>query len=395
MADRIKLGSDLSLADVWSTAHLLEPLSSEIRNHGEREPRRAAQTRRYMDTGLDLFELTTLEDCDVAVLPFHWEDTLRNPERASAARAFFQRAHELGRAVLVFYHGDPPATIDYPNAIAFKNSLHRSNRQLNEFCLPAFIADPIGTVVDQLSWRPHRPTPTVSFCGFAPPLGAQLSRQHMLVERLHETAIRLRDRVGRNELRGYSPPRYYRADAIRALEQAPDLETVFILRSVRSNHDDRDGYKPVDDSMTVDQYTHQYFDNIVQGDYVLSVRGLGNYSVRFYEALACGRIPLFINTDNVLPDIGLASWASCVVEVDSADIGKVGSLLKSRHDATDPNDFIGRQQAARQLWEHHLEMSAYFGLLHRALLEGLSDGPARGAAGWERLCRAIRVGSGT
>jgi hypothetical protein len=346
-----------------------------------------------MEKGPDLFELTNLEDCDVAVLPFHWEDTLRNAERAEAARAFFQRADELGRAVLVFYHGDPPARIDYPNAIAFKNSLHRSNRRLSEFCLPAFIADPIGVTVDELSWRPHRPVPTVSFCGFAPPLGVKLSRPQSMVEQLHESAIRMRDRVGRNELRGYSPPRYYRADTIRVLEKAPGLETLFILRSVRSNHDDRDGYKPVDDSMTVDQYAREYFGNIVSGDYVLSVRGLGNYSVRFYEALACGRIPLFINTDNVLPEIGAERWESCVVEVDCSDISRVGSILRTQHDATDPDEFIRRQQAARKLWEESLEMSAYFRMLHRALSAGLNDGPARGAAGVERLCRAIRLQS--
>ena len=44
-----------------------------------------------------------------------------------------------------------------------------------------------------------------------------------------------------------------------------------------------------------------YVENLVASDYVLCARGAGNFSYRLYETLSCGRIPVFVDTDCVLP----------------------------------------------------------------------------------------------
>ena len=45
----------------------------------------------------------------------------------------------------------------------------------------------------------------------------------------------------------------------------------------------------------------QYIDNIENSLFIFCYRGGGNFSYRFYETLMMGRIPLFIDTDCVLP----------------------------------------------------------------------------------------------
>ena len=47
--------------------------------------------------------------------------------------------------------------------------------------------------------------------------------------------------------------------------------------------------------------TLEYYENIKNSDYVLVFKRTGNFSIRLYETLMMGRIPIFINTDCLLP----------------------------------------------------------------------------------------------
>ena len=42
-------------------------------------------------------------------------------------------------------------------------------------------------------------------------------------------------------------------------------------------------------------------------------RGNGNFSMRFYQTLSCGRIPVLLNTDMVLPFSDEIDWESLIV----------------------------------------------------------------------------------
>ena len=56
------------------------------------------------------------------------------------------------------------------------------------------------------------------------------------------------------------------------------------------------------------QLRFEFIRNILSSDYTLCFRGSGNYSLRFYETLCLGRIPLFINTDCKLPFEDEINW---------------------------------------------------------------------------------------
>ncbi|MHB8439924.1 MAG: hypothetical protein ACYDD4_12295 [Acidimicrobiales bacterium] len=192
-----------------------------------------------------------------------------------------------------------------------------------------------------------------------------------------------------DERKGFSPPIFYRADALRALRPSRVVETKFVLRAVGSEHRDPRGYRPVDGSMDVEAYYREYFENILEGDYVLAVRGNGNYSVRFYEALACGRIPLYVDTDCVLPPLRRQAWDSIVLRVDRRDIGRIGSVVAKRHREIGPEEFRERQQVARAVWSESLSMAGFFRSLHATLSEVLAYGPIDGPVGRARLCQAL------
>lgn len=342
-----------------------------------------------MAIGADLFELAQVEDCDVAVLPFHWEDTAK-AEFNKRAQAFLLRASASGRPVLIFDNDDFPEPIRALGAVVFLRSLHASSRKPWEFAQPGWLPDPIGTHATDVDIRPYRSTPTVTFCGHAPPLGSPAPRG---VDRvgaiLRDLYLRSRTRAGFDERRGPHPPLFYRSDAVRRLARSSLVRTEFILRRVASDHGAIEGYKPMDGSMSAADYQRQYFKNILDGDYVLAVRGRGNYSMRFYEAMACGRIPLFVDTDCVLPLESTADWSNLIIRVDKGRIRGIDRDLLGRHRAMTEEEFTERQRNCRRLWEQALTMSGFFSWLHRCLRVARSSGPLVSGSGHARLIMAL------
>jgi hypothetical protein len=54
-------------------------------------------------------------------------------------------------------------------------------------------------------------------------------------------------------------------------------------------------------------------------EFVFCPRGTGNFSIRFYETLYYGRIPIIIDTDIVLPFSDLINWDEIIVIGDSKE----------------------------------------------------------------------------
>ena len=89
-----------------------------------------------------------------------------------------------------------------------------------------------------------------------------------------------------------------REKLLKAFKQSKSLTTKIIVRnSKESNYISRQ------------QYKFEYWNNMLSSPFTLCVRGNGNFSVRFYETLALGRIPVLFNTDCVLPLDQYINWS--------------------------------------------------------------------------------------
>ena len=78
----------------------------------------------------------------------------------------------------------------------------------------------------------------------------------------------------------------------------------------------------------------KFDDNLRSATYALCIRGAGNFSARFYEALSFGRVPLFVDTRCVLPLEDDIDWRHHCVWVDRSDVGRIGDPARqtTRHD---------------------------------------------------------------
>lgn len=110
----------------------------------------------------------------------------------------------------------------------------------------------------------------------------------------------------------------------------------------------------LDNKEDLQQQRCEFVDNILECPYGLAVRGKGNHSVRFYELLSAGRIPVFINTDCVLPFEDRIDYKKHVVWVEFEQVQEVGSRLNRFHNSISREAFGQMQLDNRRLWEEWL-----------------------------------------
>ena len=258
------------------------------------------------------------------------------------------RAQKLGRPC-VFYHADDDTTpLSPPYGVVYRDSLLASTRAPHERAHPAF-ADDLLRETGGMRVLPKRPRPSVGFCGF---VGTAWGR----------AVYRVQGR--RRKVLGLS----LRARALAALERSPDVTPNFIRRTQfwggaisRFRGPDPDAKRRV---------REEYLDNLAGSDYVLCIRGAGNFSYRFYETLAMGRVPLFVNTDCRLPFDDEIDWRRHVVWVEQEELPRIGERLLRFHAALSADDYEQLQHGNRRLWEDFLRPTeCYQRVLERAIEE--------------------------
>ena len=94
-------------------------------------------------------------------------------------------------------------------------------------------------------------------------------------------------------------------------------------------------------------------------------RGAGNFSYRLYETLSCGRIPVFVDTDCVLPDEDMIDWRSLCVWVDESELDEIGERVAAFHAAYDDSSFRELQHECRRVWLERLSPEGWFEHLDR------------------------------
>jgi hypothetical protein len=325
---------------------------------------------RYVERGRDLFRLTGLEEARAAVLPFDWNHTAQNtmyriargippdPEErgraAALAEEFAALAASGGRPTVVFLTHDHVEEVSLAGSFVFRTSMLASRRRPHEHALPYWMPDEVeARLGGELPLREKAARPSVGFCGQSP---MKMDVRSRLDRRLRATrAVRALARLlGRSAQLNYAF--YARAQALEALSRSREVRTNFVLRRAWFDGNfDRGVERP-----RLEQTRREYVENIFGSDYVLCARGMGNYSIRFYETLSCGRIPVFVNTDCVLPFEEWIDWKSYCVWVEAHEVARAAEKVAEFHDGLSDAEFRDRQRACRQLWLDWLSPLGFF-----------------------------------
>jgi hypothetical protein len=306
----------------------------------------------YLNKANSLFKLTSLEECDFVILPADWLYYRQNKSAQHLALKLIEKSQEVGKRVVVFFMCDSDEDIPLENSIIFRTSLYKSKGKNNEFSVPVWHEDLISKYLkDNIPIRSKSSKPVVGFCGLA-----QLEKKLLdgLKDKLH-WGLQI---IGAKQI-GALPGHKIRALLLSALLKSHKVETNFVIRdkfwggSVSLS----DGKFDMDIKRTIRQ---EYLQNMIDSDYVLCVRGDGNYSIRFYETLCCGRIPVFINTDCVLPYDFEIDWKDYCIWINQNELHLIDEKIAEFHEKISDKDFIDLQHECRKLWKNWLSPEGFF-----------------------------------
>lgn len=284
-------------------------------------------------------------------VPPHEQDGLR-----ARYRDLVERAASATRPTVFVRHSDFSVQIPVPdNGIVVQANGHRSARHRNEFALAGFGAlglDPsLDGPADGSTGRP-----SVSFQG-----SARLDR--VTPERVARDAATWLRRAGvRHRLvqrAMWSEGQLVRDQALLALERAPqvDLDALRITRAfLTASEQDRERNRA------------SYLERMLASPYALVARGRGNFSYRLYEAMELRRIPVFIDTDSILPFDDEIDWRDEFVWVDEDAIDRIGDVVAERHPPT-TQQLHQWQQRMRDLWEGYCRPKAYWSHLGNRIVD--------------------------
>lgn len=313
---------------------------------------------------------SSFEDCDLVVLPYDWSwvrghhwrrhsNSVVSRTIATLSQVLYQKAISHQKPVIVFFAGDRShEAIPFPKATIFRQSIYQSRRSHREFAFPAFSEDIVQQVShlqqseasDRFIVRPKRSVPSIGFCG--------LATSPNLKTRLTDLVYHLYMLISQGYL-DVSPHKgeALRTKAIKILKDSSKVNTNFILRK-----------KSVFFSSSLEQkktVRYDYIKNILDSDYVLCCRGSGNFSLRIYETLCMGRIPLLINTDSCFPYDFENNWKQYCIWVEEKDLKFLPQRVLDFHNSLSPEAYEDLQRRCRDLWETRLSPQGFFGKLHR------------------------------
>lgn len=197
--------------------------------------------------------------------------------------------------------------------------------------------------------------PVIGFCGHATP-----SIKKRLLEYLKfikENIKRCIDSPFRKDYEPLFASAYERWKLLCDLSADPELDCLFIQREKY-----RGGAQTSEER---ENTTQEYYDNIHNADYVVCVRGAGNFSVRLYETLMMGKIPIFVNTNCMLPFEDEIDWKKHVVWVAWEERKNIATLVKKFHESISNEEFREIQVINRELWMHHLSINSIFGYISK------------------------------
>jgi hypothetical protein len=270
------------------------------------------------------------EDAQIIVhgLEYTGDDSCRQTARL---------ASELGKPCLFFGENEdlPPSQLTY--GFLYRHSIFE--QQPNERSMPVFINDVKSEIRSQaalpIDWMVE---PKVGFCGY---VGSGVSRA---IYRLAGATRKVEGLAIRSRI-------------LRSLRRDGAVNCAFIERSSYLGSATLAAF---DRRHRLASARKEFLENLFDCPYNICVRGKGNHSVRFYETLAAGRIPLFVNTGCVLPLASEIDWRQHALWIEECEIPRIGELARLQHGAIGPERFAAMQRANRELWERYLRPLPFF-----------------------------------
>lgn len=315
----------------------------------------AAAVTKYKYSGENYIFVDKITDADYVLVPHPPGLFLkRNKEKFEK---IISEARAAKKLILIEASGDIELPMAGDDLVLLRQSQYRYSAKSNEMTVPLPADDLLETYFGgKLVVRPKQAEPSIGFAGWAQLSFKQRIKTFIKSLPIYIASIFDSDRGA--EKKGV----LFREKILKILSGTQGITTNFLGRKSYAGN-------PATVSGSMDENRREFVENLAGSDYALCVRGDGNSSIRFYEALSLGRIPLFFNTACVLPLEHLIDYKKFCVFIDHRDINKIGEQLLEFHKNCSPEEFVLMQERAREAYETYLRPDVFPKHLARQLQE--------------------------
>jgi hypothetical protein len=307
--------------------------------------------------------LTSPTECDFLLFPINYDAKL-NASCFDMIKKLEFLSRLYDKPVVIHHFGNDltrpdELKIPFSNALYLSLSLLRSRLQPNHFALPYFIPDCRENYCR--GWDialPNSRRPTVGFCGIAAPIRTSWN--------LTKVFDVLRVVLSYTAELGIDPEALalncetnlkhaFRYRLVKNFAKRREICTDFVFRS-RSAFENNDYTNKADD----DDFNTVFYRNLFYNIYNICCRGTENYSIRFYETLCMGRIPVLVDSDIVLPFDTKIDYSKHCVFIHKKELHRAAQILLDFHNSKGDDEIKELQLANRQLWEHVLSQKSFY-----------------------------------
>lgn len=315
----------------------------------------AAAVTKYRYSGEDYIFVTDIADADYVVVPHPPGLFLKfNKEKFEKILSEARAAKKL---ILIEGSGDIEIPFVGDDLVLLRQSQYRYSAKPNEMTVPLPADDLLETYFGGvLSVRAKQELPSIGFAGWAHINLKQRAKTY--IKYLPTLVVSILNPERRAEKKGV----LFREQILNILSRTEGVVTKFLGRKSYAGN-------PTTVSGSMEENRREFVENLAGSDYALCVRGDGNSSIRFYEALSLGRIPLFFDTACVLPLEHLIDYKKFCVFVDHKDVETIGEKLVAFHKHCSSHDFEQMQIRAREAYEKYLRPDMFPKYLARQLQE--------------------------
>lgn len=301
--------------------------------------------------------VSRIEDSDLLLLPQPITET--TPEVIAYAKPFLEEARRLGKPAFCFVAGDLSHGVYLDGFYMLKGTQYKRFKSDFDVIVPPFCEDFLieNPVVDFREKREGKPV--IGFCGWAdfPTLRTRL------VSLIKSSWLSIRGLLEGKDFSVFKKGIYFRREAILAIQKSSLVDSKIIVRNSFSGHRGTI-------SLPSEVARKEYIQNIKESDFALAPKGDANYSVRFFEALSLGRVPLLIDTECCLPLMEVIDYPSFILSVPYQKINQVANITADFYTKLTTEEFLNMQHLARENFEKYLRYDSFFNFIFSEITAG-------------------------
>ena len=296
----------------------------------------------------------TVEEADFIALPLSVEYLWQTQQKEYYQR-FLDIAKKHNKKLLVFTSGDAGKTIHDESVITIRLGGFKNKLAKNTFIMSPFFEDPIEKYNLNFYTIDKKEKPSIGFVGHSAAGFKKVVKEFLVFIKANFRRLLGKDAT---DFQSFYPSSVKRFHFLKKIESLTTIQANFIHRAKY-----RAGSVSEIDRLKT---TIEFFNNIQENPFTFCMRGAGNFSVRFYETLALGRIPVIVDTNFELPFSKTINWDKhCIVVKE--DFSDFEQKVKTFYNSISSEDFVRLQLDNRKIWENYFTKEGYFVSLHTQL----------------------------